>query len=102
VIVGRGGERNEFCCVHCAERWVKRQRDIPTAVLVADEVSGEMVDSYAAWFVRSGVATNPVTRNRVHAFRDRAAAEQHAAAFAGEVLEGAARPLQVGSSALRE
>jgi hypothetical protein len=39
-----------------------------------------------------------VTGNHVHAFADRAAAEAHAKAYGGLLLEGAERPLQVGET----
>src|SRR5262249_36785541 len=66
--------------------------DRPRAVYVTDEASGAEIDSGSAFFVRSAVVTNPVTRNRVHTFRDRADAEDHARAYEGEALTGVRRP----------
>ena len=54
----------------------------------------EEVDAASAWFVRSQVVTNPVTGNRVHAFRNPDDARRHAEAFGGVLLSGAERPFQ--------
>jgi hypothetical protein len=61
---------------------------------VTDETSGALISASEAWFVRSSVITNRVTRNRVHCFQSRADAERHAAAFAGEILSGNDRPFR--------
>jgi hypothetical protein len=94
-VVDRAGGSLRFCCVRCARRWLARQGGSPEAVYVTDETGGEEIDSRSATFVQSPVATNPITGNRVHAFRDRAAAEEHIRAFGGWVLTGADRPFQV-------
>ncbi len=91
-VVDRAGAAHPFCCVRCAGLWLARQSEPPAAVRVTDEASGAEIDAAAAVFVFSAVVTEPVTGNRVHAFRDRAAAEEHARAFAGAVLTGAERP----------
>ena len=88
----RDGREFSFCCVHCTRLWLAQRDDPPAAVAVTDEATGEPVEARAAVFVRSTVATNPVTGNRVHAFRDRAAAEEHARVFGGWVLTGDERP----------
>lgn len=95
VVDGAGGS-HRFCCVRCATGWLARQGETPAAVLVTDEAGGGEVDARSAYFVRSGVVTNSVTGNRVHAFRDRADAEQHARDCGGTLLEGAARPFEAG------
>jgi hypothetical protein len=92
-VVDADGQTHAFCCVRCAEIWLRHRAAPPRAVRVTDEVSGEPVDAASAWFVRSSVVTRPATGNRVHAFRSRADAEKHAATFAGVVLEPAQRPL---------
>jgi hypothetical protein len=93
VLDGRG-RWAQFCCVRCAEVWLRRQGERPAGVHVTDEASGEEVDAAAAWFVRSRVVTNPVTGNRVHAFRDPDDARRHAEACGGVLLSGAERPFQ--------
>jgi hypothetical protein len=91
-VVDRAGGSHPFCCARCAARWLARQGDRPQAVYVTDEAGGAEVDSRSAFFVRSTVVTNPLTRNRVHAFRDRADAEAHVRAYGGEALTGVERP----------
>jgi hypothetical protein len=92
-IVDREGEAHEFCCVRCAQIWRDQHAEAPQAVAVTDEASGQMIDADAAIYVRSSVVTTPATRNRIHAFRDRADAQKHAAAFGGIILTGSERPL---------
>jgi hypothetical protein len=48
--------------------------------------------------VQSSVVTDAISGNRIHVFRDRMAAEEHAGAFRGWVLIGAERPLPVEAS----
>jgi hypothetical protein len=91
-VVDRAGRSHRFCCVRCAANWLARSGEPAAAVYVTDEASGAEVEVRAAWFVRSPVGTNAVTGNRVHAFRDRSAAEAHVRTFGGEVLTGADRP----------
>jgi hypothetical protein len=93
-VVDAGGADHLFCCVRCARRWAERQADSPRAVYVTDEAGGREVEAGAAYFVQSLVVTNPVTGNRVHAFRDRADADAHARAFRGAVLTGEERPFR--------
>jgi hypothetical protein len=92
-VVDAGGASRRFCCVRCAERWLALGREA-AAVYITDEATGDEVEAGSAWFVVSPVATNPITRNRVHAFRDRADAEAHARDFHGLVLSPADRPLR--------
>jgi len=89
---GGADESFEFCCIDCAALWLDQRAATGAAVYVTDEAGTGEVDARAAHFVRSSVVTNPVTGNRVHAFRDLSAAQEHARAFHGQVLHGAARP----------
>jgi hypothetical protein len=91
-IVDSAGAAQRFCCIHCAVSWLARRGERPGAIYVTDEVSGEEIDARSAHFVQSAVVTNPITRNRVHVFRDRADAEEHVRAFGGQLLTGAERP----------
>jgi hypothetical protein len=91
VTVG-AGQFLPFCCVRCARLWLDHRGDAGRTVHVTDEASGALIPSEAAFFVESRVVTNPVTENRVHAFREQADAEEHVRAFAGRMLRGAARP----------
>jgi hypothetical protein len=91
-VVDHAGASHRFCCARCAARWLARQEDAPRAVYVTDEAHGAEIDCREAFFVRSTVVTNPVTGNRIHAFRDRADAGEHARAYSGAVLTGVERP----------
>ncbi len=95
-IVDEHGNDVVFCCIHCAESWLKKQTTKPGAVWVTDETTGEEIDADLAHFVRSLVETNPVTHNRIHAFRSGSDAEKHARQYNGEVLAGADRPFSDG------
>jgi hypothetical protein len=90
--VDERGDDVLFCCIHCAEAWVKQQTTRPKAVWVTDESSGEEIEATSAYFVRSRVETNPVTRNRIHAFRAESDAEKHARECNGLMLDGPDRP----------
>jgi hypothetical protein len=87
-IVDGAGTSHLNCCVQCARRWLERHDDPHAEVYVTDETSGAEVEARSAYFVDSVVVTNPVTRNSVHAFRQRKDAEEHAKSFGGEVFTG--------------
>ncbi len=93
-IVDAHGTTRSFCCVRCAEIWLRREQGRPQAITVTDEASGEPIDAAQAWYVRSSVMTTPATRNCIHVFRSRADAEKHADAFAGAVLSESERPFR--------
>jgi hypothetical protein len=86
------GRQRVFCSVRCAQLWLARGQPPPRAVFVTDEASGREVEAHRAFFVRSAVVTPPTTRNRTHAFAERADAARHAAAFRGAVLTTDERP----------
>ncbi len=91
-IVDDRGRDFEFCCIHCAEAWLRGEKARPRAVFVTDETSGEEIEARTAHFVRSLLVTNPTTNNRVHAFRNETDAETHARASHGRLLDGSERP----------
>jgi hypothetical protein len=91
VVDGAGGS-HIFCGIRCARRWIDRQGERPRTVYVTDEAGGAEVDAGSAFFVQSGVLTNPITGNHIHVFRDRERAEEHARSFRGVLLTGANRP----------
>jgi hypothetical protein len=95
-VVDHGGRSHEFCCPRCAAEWIAGHPGGAAAVYVADETSGEEVEAGSAWFVHSRLVTDPVTGNRVRAFRDRAAAEEHVRAFGGRVLDRSEGPFRRG------
>jgi hypothetical protein len=91
-VIGADGLPRAFCCLRCAQVWLRRQPAPPRAVTVTDEVSGERLDAGSAWYVRSFVVTTPTTGNRIHVFRHRTDAEKHAAAAGGVVLPESESP----------
>lgn len=93
-IIDAEGHANDFCCMRCATNWLQRGGNA-AEVRVIDETSGEEIDACEAYFVESAIITNRVTGNHVHAFRTRAAADEHARAYGGLLLEGAERPLRL-------
>jgi hypothetical protein len=94
-VVDRARVSHRFCCVRCARRWLMREEQVPAEVYVTDEASREEIDARSAYFVQSPVATNPITGNRVHAFRDPSAADEHIRAFGGWALTGEDRPFLI-------
>jgi hypothetical protein len=86
-------QSHEFCCLRCAELWLKHQSAKPMMIQVTDESSGDEIDASTAFFVRSLVVTTPTTGNRIHVFATRARAEKHAAQFGGRLLQDGERPL---------
>jgi hypothetical protein len=93
-ILDHEGEAHDFCCIHCAEIWLERQRSPFREVLVTDEVSGRPINPDSAYFVRSWVVTVPTSGNRVHVFANEADAEEHARVAGGMLLLGPERPFR--------
>src|SRR5262245_6698493 len=94
VRIQEGDKNYEFCCVRCAELWLKRQPKRPRDIFVTDEPSGQEIPALTAYFVRNQVVTMPVTGNRVHAFKDPLEADKYAndPVSRGTVLEKSDRP----------
>jgi hypothetical protein len=82
----------EFCCLQCAELWLERRGHKPLRILVTDEASGQEIEAFKAYYVRSTVATNAVTGNRRHVFRTAEDALKHAEAAHGRRLLEDERP----------
>lgn len=97
-VVDAADRRREFCCVRCAAAWLTEHGEAHT-VYVTDETGGSEVDARAAYFVQSAVPTNPITRNSIHAFRQRSDAEAHAAAYGGRLLTADEQPFDSGGTA---
>ena len=81
LMLGEKVERS-FCCVRCARDWPQAVRD--GYWRVRDEVSGQPLDAGRAYFVESGVVTVPSRQDRVHVFKEWAAAMDHATMYGGE------------------
>jgi hypothetical protein len=86
------GRTWSFCCLRCADLWLRQQKEAPRAILVTDEASGARIDARDAYFVRSMIVTMPPTGNRIHVFRTEVDARRHAEESFGTVLVGSERP----------
>jgi hypothetical protein len=83
-----GGTRHAFCTVRCAERWLAQQPNATVKeALVRDALTGEPLDAYVAFFVRSKLVTNRANGNNIHAFRFRTDAMEHVRRFGGLLIE---------------
>ena len=93
-IVEKPGVTYQFCCLQCAEFWLKRRGRKPIAIFVTDGASGREIKASNAFYVRSTVATNAVTGDRRHVFRAVEDALKHAKAAHGRQLQGDERPFE--------
>lgn len=84
-IVDAVGHSHEFCCLACAEQWIRSDHAVQQ-LFVTDEISGAEISSGNAFFVPSRVVTTPTTGNRIHAFVRKADALRHAEASGGRLL----------------
>jgi hypothetical protein len=91
-VVDEAGESQEFCCLRCAQLWLKGRQEQPAGIYVTDEASGQEIDGQDAFYVRSSVVTKATTGNRIHTFREQEDAEKHAASALGRILTGSDRP----------
>jgi hypothetical protein len=92
-VVNADGTSLDFCCLLCAERWLESAPP-PRAILVTDEISGQMLPANDAYYVRSSVVTQPATGNRVHVFARRSDALRHAKEARGKLLGASEQPLR--------
>jgi hypothetical protein len=97
-LVAADGQEYQFCCVKCAELWLRSRKDAPRAVYVTDEATGQECDSAAASYVVGRTMTTPAG-NRVHVFGSRRTAEDHAPDLQGVVLDDADRPFRFAERA---
>ena len=94
-VTDRADRRHEFCSISCAERWISLQRSgIVASIEVTDELSHQPIPAHQAYYVQSMVIVSPLTGERRHAFRSRAAAQKHIDQFSGILLEGPNKPFQ--------
>jgi len=93
-IVEKPGITDQFCCLQCAEFWLERRGRKPIDIFVTDESSGMEIEASDAFYVRSAVATNPVTGDHRHVFRAFEDAKKHAESAHGRQLLGDERPFE--------
>lgn len=86
-IVLKDGSRKEFCSIYCAAQWFRKNTQQVDHVIVTDEIRGNKIDSYMAYFVESELITNETNDNRIHVFQQRQDAITHAEKFHGTMVE---------------
>lgn len=91
-ITDRQGRVRRFCCLTCAELWLRRKGRAVREILVTDESSAQLIDASAAYYVSSDVYSNAPTGDRRHVFLAREQAAAHAEAFRGRILLAQERP----------
>ena len=77
----------KFCSIYCATRWFKNSSKLVDHVIVTDEIRGNKIDSYMAYFVESELITNETNDNRIHVFQQRQDAITHAEKFHGTMAD---------------
>jgi hypothetical protein len=82
------GVSHAFCTIECARRWLAQQPNATVKeAVVRDALTGEPLDAYVAFFVRSKLVTNRANGNNIHAFRFRADAAEHIRRFGGQEID---------------
>ena len=77
----------KFCSIYCASQWYKNNAKLVDHALVTDEIRGNKIDSYMAYFVESELITNETNDNRIHVFQQRQDALTHAEKFHGTMTD---------------
>jgi hypothetical protein len=85
IIQGAESSRR-FCCVLNAQIWLARNSKPVSSIWVTDEITGEKIRAEEAFYVSSTVITTTHTRNRIHVFAKKEAAQIHARQFNGKLV----------------
>lgn len=85
VLKDRSAKR--FCSIYCAVQWFKKNQPLIDHVIVTDEIRGNKIDSYMAYFVESELITDETNDNRIHVFQQRQDALTHAEKFHGTMAD---------------
>lgn len=86
-IVLKDHSTRKFCSIYCAAQWFKSNAQWVDHVIVTDEIRGNKIDSYMAYFVESELITNETNDNRIHVFQQRQDALTHAEKFHGTMID---------------
>lgn len=86
-VVLKGNSSHKFCSIFCATQWVRKNPQVVDHVIVTDEIRGNKIDSYMAYFVESELVTNETNDNRIHVFQQRQDALTHAEKFHGAMAD---------------
>ncbi len=86
-VITKDGSHKKFCSIYCATQWFKKNIQQVDHVIVTDEIRGNKIDSYMAYFVESELITNETNDNRIHVFQQRQDAITHAEKFHGTMVD---------------
>lgn len=86
IIVLRDKSISRFSSIISARIWFRENSEQVSTILVTDETTGEKIDAGQAFYTESEVITTPHTRNKIHVFGQREAAESHALEFRGRLV----------------
>lgn len=76
-----------FCSIYCAKQWFEKNKQAVDHAVVTDEIRGNKIESYMAYFVESELITNETNDNRIHVFQQRQDAITHAEKFNGIIID---------------
>ncbi len=85
-IILRDDATKRFDSIYCAYMWLSQNKDAASYIRVTDEVTGEKIDSFIAYYVDSEI-TNNVNNNKVHTFLKLEDAEKHAKSYKGRIVK---------------
>lgn len=85
-IILRDDATKRFDSIYCAYMWLSQNKDAASYISVTDEVTGEKIDSFIAYYVDSEI-TNNVNNNKVHTFLKLEDAEKHAKSYKGRIVK---------------
>ena len=86
IIVLQDKSIRRFSSIISARIWFRENSEQVSNILVTDEATGEKIDAGQAFYAESEVITTPHTRNKIHVFGPREAAELHALEFRGKLV----------------
>ncbi len=86
-IVLKDESTKKFCSIYCATKWFENNQHAVEHAIVTDEIRGNKIDSFMAFFVESELITNKTNDNRIHAFQQRQYALTHAEKFQGRMVD---------------
>lgn len=95
VIITPDGTEKQFCSVCCAGYWFDENPEIEDRieagdgrVTVVDEISGEIIDSSLAYWLKSSQLSRGENQCRVHVFKDSGDASRHILRYGGQEKPG--------------
>lgn len=80
------GSVKRFCSVVCARSYLKNKIANIKYVTVTDEVTGNKLDAFLAFYVESNIVTIPHVENNIHVFAKQEDARRHARQYNGKLI----------------